>query len=423
MAIFSKKESKDTTSAKAVSKKKVNAKDKPVKDKKANKPKSDAGANLTKAPGRILIAPHITEKAMQMTVNDTYVFEVAMDATKRDVVTAIKTLYKVTPRKVNIVRKSPRAYVSRMRNRRGTKSGMKKAYVFLKKGDKIDIVQHMKKYRPTTASRRHMTTRSYKDVVTKTTPHKSLTKGGKRAVGRNSQGRITSRHKGGGHKRRYREIDFKFDKHDIPAKVETIEYDPNRSAYIALVCYRDGERRYVIAHREMKAGDEFVVSENAKPEVGARMPLREIPIGLQIYNVETRPGAGARLARSAGNSITILAQDGTHTHVKMPSSEVRKLNSSAWASIGVVSNEEHQLITIGKAGRSRWLGKRPTVRGNAMNPVDHPHGGGEGRQGRGHRRQRNIFGKPTGKGQKTRKPKKYSNQFIVTRRKVGKRKK
>jgi large subunit ribosomal protein L2 len=281
----------------------------------------------------------------------------------------------------------------------------------------------MKKYKPTTASRRHMTTLSYKDVVTKSSPHKKLTKGGKRAQGRNSQGRITSRHRGGGHKRLYRAIDFKMNKKDIPAKVETIEYDPNRSAYIALICYADGERRYIIAHKEMKVGDTFMVSEKAKPGTGVRMPIGNIPIGLEVFNIETKPGAGAKLIRSAGSSATILANDGSHTHLKMPSSEVRKLPSTAWATIGVVSNSEHQLITIGKAGRSRWLGKRPTVRGNAMNPVDHPHGGGEGRQGRGHRRQRSIFGKPTGKGQKTRKPKKYSDSLIVSRRKVGKRRK
>jgi len=281
----------------------------------------------------------------------------------------------------------------------------------------------MKKYRPTTASRRHMTTRSYKKVVTKSRPHKKLTKGGKRGVGRNNAGRITNRHMGGGHKRKYRAIDFKLEKHDIPAKVETIEYDPNRSAYIALICYADGERRYILAHKSMKVGDRFIASEKEKPVAGVRMPLREIPIGLEVHNIETKPGAGARLARSAGNSAMIIAQDGTHTHLKMPSTEVRKINSAAWATIGVVSNEEHQLVTIGKAGRSRWLGKRPTVRGNAMNPVDHPHGGGEGRQGRGHRRARNIFGKPIGKGQKTRKPKKYSDSLIVQRRKVGKKRK
>jgi large subunit ribosomal protein L2 len=281
----------------------------------------------------------------------------------------------------------------------------------------------MKKYKPTTASRRHMTTRSYKSVVTTATPHKKLTKGGKRAVGRNGTGRITTRHKGGGQKRNFRDIDFTFNKHDIPAKVETIEYDPNRSAYVALVCYANGERRYITAHKTLAVGDTFIASETARPVQGVRMPLRNVPIGMQVHNIETKPGAGARFARSAGNYADIVAQDGTHTHLKMPSSEIRKVNSAAWATIGAVSNEEHQLVHIGKAGRSRWLGKRPTVRGNVMNPVDHPHGGGEGRQGRGHRRARSIYGKPTGKGHKTRAPKKYSNSLIVSRRKVGKKRK
>jgi large subunit ribosomal protein L2 len=170
-------------------------------------------------------------------------------------------------------------------------------------------------------------------------------------------------------------------------------------------------------------GDTFLVSEKAEPVVGMRLPLRAIPIGMEVHNIETKPNAGARMARSAGGHATILAQDGTMTHLKMPSTEVRKVTSDAWATIGVVSNEEHQLLTIGKAGRSRWLGKRPTVRGSVMNPVDHPHGGGEGKQGRGHRRARSIFGKPTGKGMKTRKPGKYSDSQIVSRRKVGKRRK
>lgn len=266
-----------------------------------------------------------------------------------------------------------------------------------------------------------MTTRSYKDVVTSARPHKALVKGGKRAVGRNSMGRITSRHMGGGHKRLFRDVDFVFNKKDIPARVEALEYDPNRSSYIARLCYADGERRYVLAYKGMKTGDTFVVSENTKPTTGARMPMRAIPIGAEIHNIELKPGAGAKLARSAGSFATIIAQDGTHTHLKMASTEIRKVNSGGWATIGAVSNEEHQLITIGKAGRSRWLGKRPTVRGTAMNPVDHPHGGGEGRQGRGHRRARSIFGRPTGKGMKTRKPNKYSDALIVFRRKVGKK--
>ena len=281
---------------------------------------------------------------------------------------------------------------------------------------------NMKSYNPTTASRRHMTTRSYKKVVTVSSPLKSLTKGGKRAHGRNSQGRITSRHLGGGHKRTYRFIDFSFDKKEIPARVEAIEYDPNRSAYIARLCYNDGERRYIIAHSSVQVGDTFIASETAKPLAGTRMPMHQIPIGAQVHNIELKPGAGAKIARSAGAYATIIAQDGTHTHLKLASTEVRKVNSNGWATIGAVSNEEHQLIVLGKAGRSRWLGKRPTVRGTAMNPVDHPHGGGEGRQGRGHRRARSIFGRPTGKGHKTRKPNKYSDASIVSRRKVGKRK-
>lgn len=268
-----------------------------------------------------------------------------------------------------------------------------------------------------------MTTCSYKKVTTTRTPNKKLTTGGKRTAGRNSFGRITTRHRGGGHKRKYRAIDFKFDKKDIPARVETLEYDPNRSAYIALLCYVDGERRYVIAHKDMKVGDSFIASETAKPEVGVRMPLGSVPIGMTVFNIETKPGGGAKLARSAGNQAQIIAQDGGYTHLKMPSTEVRKLMAGAWATIGAVSNEEHRLITIGKAGRSRWLGKRPTVRGAAMNPVDHPHGGGEGRMGRGHRRARSKWGKPTGKGHKTRAPKKYSDSLIVSRRKVGKKRK
>jgi large subunit ribosomal protein L2 len=281
----------------------------------------------------------------------------------------------------------------------------------------------MKQYRPTTPSRRHMTTRSYKAVLTESKPHKKLTKGKNNTAGRNAHGRITSRHMGGGHKRKYRDIDFTFNKKNIPAKIETVEYDPNRSSYIALICYADGERRYITAYKDMVVGDTFIVSNEAKPEKGVRMELRFIPIGTEVHNVETRPLSGARMIRSAGNSASVLAQDGTFTHLKMPSTEVRKIRSTCSATIGVVSNAEHQLIVIGKAGRSRWLGKRPTVRGNAMNPVDHPHGGGEGKQGRGHRRARSIFGKPTGKMMRTRKPKKYSDSLIVSRRKVGKKRK
>lgn len=279
----------------------------------------------------------------------------------------------------------------------------------------------MKKYKPTTPSRRHMTTVSYRGVLTKKKPEKSLTRGFKRSMGRNNQGRITTRHKGGGHKRLYREIDFKYDKQDIPAKITSIEYDPNRSAFIGLAVYNDGEKRYVIVPKSVKPGDSFIVSEKAPVKTGNRLPLRVIPVGTYVYNIEIKPGNGAKLVRSAGSFGQVVANDMGYTNIKMPSSEIRKIPDSAWACIGEVSNSEHKLQNYGKAGRSRWKGIRPTVRGSAMNPVDHPYGGGEGRQGRGTRRAKSKWGKPTGKGQKTRKPKKYSNMWIVSRRKVGKK--
>lgn len=266
-----------------------------------------------------------------------------------------------------------------------------------------------------------MTTKTYRGTLTAKKPHKALVKGGKRAVGRNHHGRITTRHLGGGHKRRQRAVDFVFEKRGIPARVETIEYDPNRTAFIALACYADGERRYVLAHKEMKVGDTFVVEEKAALTPGNRMLLANVPVGTFVYNVEIKPGAGARLARSAGGYAEVVAQDGGYTHLKLPSTEIRKVVGTAWASIGTVSNEESRLINIGKAGRSRHLGIRPTVRGTAMNPVDHPYGGGEGVQPRGTRRAKTKWGKPAGKGQKTRRPKKYSNVFVVSRRKVGKK--
>ena len=280
----------------------------------------------------------------------------------------------------------------------------------------------MKTYRPTTPSKRHQTTVTYRKVLTKSEPLKALTHGFKRSVGRNNQGRITVRHKGGGHKRLYREIDFMFNKHDIPAKITSIEYDPNRSAFIGLAVYADGEKRYVVVPKSVKVGDKFMVSEKAPLTVGNRLPLKVIPVGTFVYCVEIKPGNGGKLARSAGTFGQVVANDNGYTNIKMPSTEVRKVSENAWASIGEVSNSEFILQNIGKAGRSRWLGIRPTVRGTAMNPVDHPHGGGEGRQGRGLRRAKTMWGKPSGKGQKTRTPKKYSNMWIVSRRRVGKAK-
>ncbi len=277
----------------------------------------------------------------------------------------------------------------------------------------------MKSYRPYTKSRRHMTTLPFKQYLTASEPYKPLTVGFKRDVGRNSQGRITVRHKGAGHKKLYRVIDFLYEKHDIPAVVKTIEYDPFRTGYIGLVAYKDGTKRYALLPKTMKAGSSFIVSEKAPIETGNRLPLKNIPVGTFIYGIEIKPGSGAKLVRSAGSFAQVVANDAGYTHIKMPSTEVRKVHEDAWASIGAVSNEENRLVHIGKAGRSRWMGIRPTVRGTAQNPVDHPYGGGEQRQGRGLRRLKTRWGKPAGKGQKTRTPKKYSNVFVVSRRQPG----
>ena len=280
----------------------------------------------------------------------------------------------------------------------------------------------MKKYKPTSAGRRGMTVVSYGEVLTttKNAPHKALTKGQRSTGGRNSDGRRTNFYRGGGNKRTYRDVDFTYSKRDIPAIVESVEYDPFRSGFIALVLYKDGERRYVLAPKGMKKGDEFIVSETAKVKTGNRLPLSQIPVGTFVFNVELKPGAGARMARSAGSYAEVVAQDDAYTLLKMPSTEIRRVPSTGWATIGTVSNEEYRLVTLGKAGRARYRGLRPKTRGSARNAVDHPYGGGEGRAPRGHKRARTMQGRPTGKGQKTRRPKKYSNIHIVSRRKPGK---
>jgi large subunit ribosomal protein L2 len=280
----------------------------------------------------------------------------------------------------------------------------------------------IKTYRPVTKSLRQTSRVNYREALSGHKPHKALLKGAKRHGGRNSFGRITVRHQGGGHKQRHRFVDFQFDKKNVPARIASIEYDPMRSAFVGLAVYRDGEKRYVVLPQRMKVGDEFIVSENAPIKLGNRLQLGNVPVGTFVYNIEIKPGNGGKIARSAGNFCEVIAQDAGYTHLKMPSTEVRRVIGTAWASIGEASNQEHNLINLGKAGKSRHLGIRPTVRGSAMNPVDHPHGGGEGRAGRGLRRAKTLWGKPSGKGQKTRRPKKYSNVFIVSRRRVGKRK-
>jgi large subunit ribosomal protein L2 len=213
-----------------------------------------------------------------------------------------------------------------------------------------------------------------------------------------------------------------YNKRDIPAKITSIEYDPNRNAFIGLAVYADGEKRYVIVPKSVKVGSAFLVGEKVPLTIANRLPLKLIPVGTFVYNIEIKPGNGAKLARSAGTFAQVVANDGGYTNIKMPSTEVRKVSENCYACIGEVSNSEYKLQNFGKAGRSRWKGIRPTVRGSAMNPVDHPYGGGEGAQGRGLRRAKTMWGKPSGKGQKTRTPKKYSNMWIVSRRKVGKNK-
>jgi large subunit ribosomal protein L2 len=280
----------------------------------------------------------------------------------------------------------------------------------------------MKSYRPTTPSRRNMTTVTYRGVLTASSPEKSLTKGKKGSGGRNNRGRITMRHKGSGNKKLFRDVDFMYDKKDIQATIKTVEYDPYRTGFIGLVLYKDGEKRYTLLPKEMKVGDEFITSENAEIKIGNRVPLKKIAVGTFVYNVEIKANGGAKLIRSAGNFGQVVANDAGYVHIKMPSTEIRKIPENAWASIGAVSNEEKHLVNIGKAGRSRHLGIRPRVRASVMNPVDHPYGGGEGKQGRGLRFAKTKWGQHVGKGQKTRTPKKYSNHLVVSRRKVGKAK-
>lgn len=253
-------------------------------------------------------------------------------------------------------------------------------------------------------------------VLTKKQPEKSLTFGRKRMVGRGSNGTITTRHKGGGVKKLYRVIDFRQDKLDIPGKVSAIEYDPNRTAFIALVVYKDGEKRYILAPKDLKVGMTIISSDNAPIETGNRLPLNKIPVSYFVHNIELLPGKGGQIARSAGSSVQILARDGGYVHLQMPSSEVRKVPEKCRASIGTISNSDHNLVVIGKAGRARHMGRRPAVRGTAMNPCDHPHGGGEGRQPIGLKHPKTRWGKPA-IGVKTRRRKNVSNVFIVRRRK------
>jgi len=273
----------------------------------------------------------------------------------------------------------------------------------------------IKKYKPTSNGRRGMSVSDFAEITTDT-PEKSLLAPLHKKGGRNNQGKLTVRHQGGGHKRQYRVIDFKRDKDGIPGRVATIEYDPNRSANIALINYVDGEKRYILAPKNLEVGLEVMSGPEADIKVGNALPLANIPVGTVIHNIELKPGKGGQLVRSAGTSAQVLGKEGKYVLVRLNSGEVRMILATCRATVGQVGNEQHELINIGKAGRSRWLGKRPTVRGSVMNPNDHPHGGGEGKAPIGRKSPMSPWGKPT-LGAKTRKKSNKSDKFIVRRRK------
>lgn len=269
----------------------------------------------------------------------------------------------------------------------------------------------IKVYKPITNGRRNMTSLDFAEITTNK-PEKSLLRPLPKKAGRNNQGKITVRHHGGGHKRQYRIIDFKRNKDGVPGKIATIEYDPNRSANIALVHYADGEKRYIIAAKGFQVGQEIFSGESADIKVGNALPLANIPVGTLVHNIELKPGKGGQLVRSAGASAQVLGKEGKYVLVRLKSGEVRMILATCRATVGEVGNAEHGLVNVGKAGRSRWAGKRPTVRGSVMNPNDHPHGGGEGRAPIGRKSPMSPWGKPT-LGRKTRSKKARSNKFIV----------
>ena len=273
----------------------------------------------------------------------------------------------------------------------------------------------VKKFRPTTPSRREMTMASFEEITTNS-PEKSLLVSLKKTGGRNAQGKITVRHHGGGAKRKYRIIDFKRQKEDMPATVVGIEYDPNRSANIALVQYEDGEKAYILAPQGLKDGDKVVSGDSVDIKPGNCMPISSIPVGTLIHNIELNPGQGGKLVRTAGQSAQLMAKEGKYAHVRLPSGEMRLILARCRATIGVIGNADHENVKIGKAGRKRHMGWRPEVRGSVMNPVDHPHGGGEGKAPVGHAGPLTPWGKPA-LGYKTRNKKKSTNKFIVKRRK------
>ena len=374
-------------------------------------------------PNEVLLAPVVSEKSYSLIEDRKYSFRVHKDAHKTQVRQAVEELFGVKVIAVNMVKVPSKP---KMRNyRKGVAPG-------LEEGDRPaqgrrrdrDLrggsgLVALKKFKPTQPGPPFMTVSGFEEV-TRSKPEKSLTSSVKKTGGRNNNGRITTRHKGGGHKRRFREIDFKRRKDGVPAKVAAIEYDPNRSANIALLHYADGAKAYILAPARLQVGASVESGPNADIKPGNALPLENIPTGTLVHNVELKPGRGGQMARSAGSGIQLVAKDEGHGVLRLPSGELRRVLLTCRATVGQVGNVDHENISGGKAGRSRWRGKRPTVRGSAMNPVDHPHGGGEGKS-KGGRHPVTPWGVPT-LGKRTRSKHKESDRMIVRGRRRGKEK-
>jgi len=375
----------------------------------------------------VIKRPVITERSTELMVDKKYTFIVDRRANKSQIKRAVEEIFGVKVAKVNTMNYDGKfrrfgrytGYTPKRKksdchlNARQQRSRILRRRLIKqqKEGNNMAI----KKYKPTSNGRRNMTSLDFSEITTDT-PEKSLLVPLPKKAGRNNQGKLTVRHHGGGHKRKYRIIDFKRNKDGVPGRVATIEYDPNRTANIALIHYKDGEKRYILAPKGLEVGMEIVSGPDADIKVGNALPLKNIPVGTVVHNIELKPGHGGQLVRSAGAEAQILGKEGKYVLVRLSSGEVRMILETCRATVGQVGNLEHELVKIGKAGRSRWKGIRPTVRGSVMNPNDHPHGGGEGRAPIGRKSPMTPWGKPT-LGYKTRKRNKASDKFIVRRRK------
>ena len=372
-------------------------------------------------PSEVLIRPVVSEKSYEQIVQNRYTFRVHQDAHKTQIRQAVEQLFDVSVVNVNIVMVQAEAEAARRHEGHALRleEGNRPAQAGRLDRDlrRSAAVMPIRRYKPTSPGRRFMSVSTFEEV-TKTTPERSLLEPVTKKGGRNNNGRITTRHQGGGHKRRYRVIDFKRLKDDVPAKVAAIEYDPNRSARIALLHYADGAKSYILAPAQLRVGATVESGPAADIKVGNALPLENIPTGTLVHNVELKPGQGAKMARSAGSGIQLVAKDQGFAVLRLPSGEMRRVPLTCRATVGQVGNVDHQNITGGKAGRSRWRGKRPSVRGSAMNPVDHPHGGGEGKS-KGGRHPVTPWGVPT-LGKRTRRKHKESNKLIVRARRRGK---